>query len=130
MNELVVIRGSTEYFKYIKKHGNKLYEQGRNFEYATMKVLRKHGYYCIRKFGSKGFEDIVATKQGSLLFVQCKHSNFRTTTPEDDLASHYAKGLIDLAERYGGLAIFAGVKKRRMYFMKWEDGKWKTWTPK
>jgi len=142
LEAFVILSQSAKYYKWLKTHPKEvsLYRIGRAFEYATMKKLRSCGYYCKRSFGSKGVEDIVAVrgckeipsrrcpendiKEAVILFVQCKYSRFQDTTPEKfDL-----KGLIKLAEKYGGLAIFAGVRNRHMYFMIWNRG-WKEWNP-
>jgi len=137
----VVVNKSTKYYQWLKNHPQEisLYKIGRNFEYATMKKLRKHGFYCVRKFGSKGFEDIIAIRRteilsryneklsfGEVLFVQCKYSRYQDTFPKNfDL-----EGLIKLAEKYGALAIFAGVRKRRMYFAQYKPQKgWIEWNP-
>jgi len=119
---------SKEYFNWIKKHHkNTPYIKGRNFEYRCMQKLRKLGFYVVRKFGSKGHEDLVAFRNGLVLMVQCKWSSYGNTKPTQfDLL-----GLTVLAEQYGALAIFAGVRNRRMYFQVWRwtnrakaEGKW------
>lgn len=104
---------SVEYYNWLKKHHkNEPYIKGRNFEYSCMRKLRKHGYYVVRKFGSKGHEDLVAFKNGQVLMIQCKWSKSRDTKPNQfDL-----NGLIQLALKHGALAVFAGVRKHRMYF--------------
>jgi len=116
---------SKEYYDWLRKHHkNEPYIKGRNFEYSCMRKLRKHGYYVVRKFGSKGHEDLVAFKttyydepKTIVLMIQCKWSKNRNTKPTQfDLL-----GLIKLAERYGALAIFAGIRKHRMYFQKWNE---------
>lgn len=130
LKTVIIIAASTEYYDWLKKHHvkkpeNKLYVQGRNFEYAVMKKLREHGYYCVRKFGSIGFEDVAGYKWGQMLFVQCKHSKIRDTKPEQfDL-----EGLKQLARRFGAEAVFAGVRNHRMYFMIWNGRKWVEWKP-
>lgn len=112
---------STPYYKWIERnYKNKHYIQGRNFEYAVMRKLRKLGYYCARKFGSIGHEDVVACRNQTVLFIQCKHSKVRDTKPDQfDL-----KGLIQLAKTYGALAVFAGVKNHHMYFQCYKKGRW------
>ena len=125
LKAFVLTSYSTEYYKWLKNNKDKItpYILGRRFEYAVMKKLRSLNYYCVRKFGSKGFEDIGATKNPVL--VQCKWSRYRDTRPEDfDL-----KGLINLAKQFKGVAVFAGVRKHRMYFKIWKNGEWKEWTP-
>jgi len=131
LEAFVILSQSTKYYQWLKKHPKEVsfYRIGRAFEYATMNKLRKFGFYCIRKFGSKGFEDIIAIRNNrdfssQVLFVQCKYSRYQNTKPENfDL-----KGLIALAPKYGALAVFAGVRNRHTYFMVWNGG-WKEWTP-
>ena len=112
---------SNEYFEALKKYSkNQPYIQGRNFEYACMRKLRKLGYYVVRKFGSKGHEDLVAFRVNTVLMIQCKHSKVRDTKPTDfDL-----DGLIKLAKKYGAFAIFAGIRNHRMYFQVFKVGVW------
>ena len=132
MNEIleafVILSQSTKYYDWLKKHPQEvsLYRIGRAFEYATMKKLRKHGWYCVRKFGSKGFEDIVAYRHGVGIFVQCKYSRYQDTFPKQfDLS-----GLIKLAAKHGALPIFAGVRQHRMYFAVYKERKgWVEWKP-
>ena len=107
---------SVEYYRWLKKnHKNIPYIKGRNFEYRCMRKLRKLGFYVVRKFGSKGHEDLVAFRRGLVLMIQCKWSSSGNTKPTQfDL-----KGLIELAPKYGALPIFAGVRNGRMYFQHW-----------
>jgi Holliday junction resolvase len=126
LEAFVILSQSTKYYQWLKNHPEKVdfYRQGRSFEYATMRKLRQVGYFCMRSFGSKGANDILAVKNGTALFVQCKHSRYQNTKPENfDLTS-----LIKLAERFDGKAIFAGVRNRHMYFMVYNGG-WKEWKP-
>jgi len=112
---------SQEYFNWIKKHHKNVpYIKGRNFEYRVAKKLRKLGYYVVRKFGSKGHEDLVAFKNGFVLMIQCKWSSYGNTKPKQfDLL-----GLIQLALKYGAMPVFAGVQNHRMYFQVYtSDGK-------
>jgi len=114
------------YYNWIKTHPKDVerYRQGRVFEYATMKRLRSLGFYCIRKFGSIGAEDVVAVRGGRVLFCQCKHSKVQTTAPHMfDL-----ERLKALAKTYDAECLFAGVHNRKLYFMVWKNGKWQEWT--
>jgi len=119
---------SKEYYEWLKRNKPIVdpYRLGRAFEYRVMKRLRTLGYYCVRKFGSKGEEDIVAWKHLNFLFIQCKWSRERDTKPEN----YDLRGLIALVDTYGGYAVFAGVKKHRMYFAFWLDEKWVEAEPK
>jgi len=112
---------SKEYFAWIKKHHkNTSYIKGRNFEYRVMRKLRKVGFYVVRKFGSKGHEDLLAVRNGEVLFVQCKWARVLDTKP----SGYNLDGLIELVQKYGALAVFAGVRNRRMYFQAFVDGEW------
>lgn len=122
---------SVEYFKWLKKnYKNRNYIKGRNFEYRTMRKLRKLGYYCVRKFGSKGQEDIFASDGNTTLFVQCKWRSKSDSKPQQ----YRLIGLIELAKKYHGCAIFAGIRKRgkrrETYFMIFDDAtkRWCEWT--
>jgi len=123
INPINVIRAmSKAYYDALKKYSkNQPYIKGRNFEYRVMRRLRKMGYFVHRKFGSKGHEDLIAfNKRGDILLIQCKWSSYGETKPQ----RYDLKGLIKLAEKYGAFAIFAGVRKHRMYFKVWHYGRW------
>ena len=130
LEELSILRDMgtiNKYYAWLKANPEKvdLYRIGRAFEYATMRKLRSCGWYCVRKFGSKGFEDVAAMRFKQFALIQCKYSRYQNTSPEKfDL-----KGLIALAKRYGAEAVFAGVANRHLYFMSYKDGGWKTWNP-
>jgi hypothetical protein len=48
------------------------YAAGRRVEYAVIKELKKHGYFTSRGASSKGMADVIAIKEGQILFVSCK----------------------------------------------------------
>lgn len=48
------------------------YQQGANFERSVRENLTLFGYSSVRSAGSKSKVDIVAWKEGVLLFIQCK----------------------------------------------------------
>jgi Holliday junction resolvase len=48
------------------------YAQGRRFEYRCRDFLTERGWYVIRAPQSRGAADLVAIKDGTVLFVQCK----------------------------------------------------------
>lgn len=92
--------------------GNQNYRKGRSFEYRCMDKLRKQGWDCIRSYRSWGPADVRAFRDGVMLYVQCKWSVHGETQPD-----HYAlDSLIDMAAQFGGIPIFAGISKRRIYF--------------
>lgn len=51
---------------------NQNYQRGRAFEYAVMRDLKGRGYYCARAAGSHSKIDVLAVKEGVVLFIQCK----------------------------------------------------------
>lgn len=50
------------------------YQRGRALEHRVRTHLRAQGYEVLRTAGSKSKIDLVAIKQGQILFVQCKRS--------------------------------------------------------
>lgn len=121
--EIKIIAQSVKYYQWLKDHKKEvsMYEVGRRFEYAVMKKFRKHGFYCFRKFGSKGFEDCVAIRFGTVYFIQAKFSRYHDTkATQFDL-----EGLKKLAEQFGAIPTFAGVRSHKMYLMTWEKTEWK-----
>lgn len=88
------------------------YQIGRQFEYSTMSFLRKHGYYCIRSYGSKGVFDVIAVPpqintlrdypQGTLL-IQCKTNGYVPPAERERLS----------ACKYEGTAIIVYKDKNK-----------------
>ena len=88
------------------------YQIGRQFEYSTMSFLRKHGYYCIRSYGSKGMFDVIAVPpqintlrdypQGTLL-IQCKTNGYVPPAERERLS----------ACKYEGTAIIVYKDKNK-----------------
>ena len=102
-----------DYFDIVEKKSNQNYKKGRSFEYRCMDKLRKKGWDCIRSFMSWGPADVRAFRDGVMLYVQCKWSVHGETQPD-----HYAlDGLVDMAAQFGGIPVFAGISKRRIYFV-------------
>lgn len=75
------------------------YAKGRRFEYAVRDALVEDGYEILRSAGSKTKIDLVAIKQGELLFVQCKEDG--RCGPEE------RSKLIGLSRMVGALPIVA-----------------------
>ena len=87
------------------------YQIGRQFEYSTMSFLRKHGYYCIRSYGSKGMFDVIAVPPeintlidypAGTLLIQCKTNGYVPPAERARLA----------ACKYEGTAIIVYRDKR------------------
>jgi len=53
---------------------SKQYEKGRNFEYKVRDKLIKAGFDVTRSAGSHGIKDLVAIKNGSIYYIQCKYT--------------------------------------------------------
>lgn len=60
------------------------YTQGRRVEYAAIHDLMANGYAVIRAAGSKGPADIVAIKDGQVLFISVKRQ--RPPSPAERVA--------------------------------------------
>ena len=56
------------------------YSIGREVEYKVIEDLQKNGYYVQRAASSKGMADVIAVKDGEVLFVSCKRT--RADGPE------------------------------------------------
>lgn len=109
-NRLAMIK---DHFDIMNAKTNQNYKKGRSFEYRCMDKLRKKGWDCIRSYMSWGPADVRAFRDGVMLYVQCKWSVHGETQPD-----HYAlDGLVDMAAQFGGIPIFAGISKRRIYFV-------------
>ena len=77
-----------------------------------MSFLRKHGYYCIRSYGSKGMFDVIAVPpqintlrdypQGTLL-IQCKTNGYVPPAERERLS----------ACKYEGTAIIVYKDKNK-----------------
>lgn len=115
----------TGYFEAIKKINrgqNQAYRKGRRFEQYIVRLLRKHGWFAKRNFGSHGTkiggisyqDDGFAYRNGVALFWTAKWSGIGDTEPE-----HWPEleKVIALAEMYGGIPIFVGKRGRRVYFL-------------
>jgi len=128
---------SIEYFQNPKRQEwlrkNLPYIMGRSFEYQVMNYLRKRGWSVVRKFGSWGEEDLIATfprgeqngvRVVQVWYIQCKYSKQGETKPED-MPLEERRKFVEKARKHGGYAMFAGVGKPdtrpRLYFRFLED---------
>ena len=66
-----------------------------------MAFLRKHGYYCIRSYGSKGPFDVIAVppSKGSTLLIQAKYNGYVPKNELQELKKNQKKfyGLVTIA---------------------------------
>lgn len=92
----------------LKRTASSKYRRGRDFEYRTKKKLEDAGFLVVRAAGSKGPADLVAFKEGELLFVQCKIGDWHEVKAWNEL--------IELAESVGAKPIFAQGKNRKTMF--------------
>ena len=99
------------YKKSVTRKKNKAYQKGYRFELRVRNYYQKLGYYVIRKYASKGYEDLVCIKArrccenemlSSVLVVQCKNLQTQRNLPATE-----KKGLIQLAKWTGGKPILA-----------------------
>lgn len=75
------------------------YRLGRDFEYAVMKDMQRHGYIAIRSPASKSPADIYCIAKGSLAFIQCKRGGVIGVGEWNEF--------YDYAESVGALPIMA-----------------------
>ena len=93
---------------------NTAYKRGRNFEYRVKKHFEQRGYYVVRKYASKGFEDLIAIKEMSIptdsggietsevFLIQCKNLKVERPLKQKD-----KKGLKKLAKQCGAIPLLA-----------------------
>ena len=122
---------SLKYFAKVEEKTNKNYVRGRTFEYRVMAALRRYGWHCMRRFGSKAEHidgigkvptDLTAYKKGVYLIISCKYSILGPTAPVDDPDW---KALVTYAERFDAVPVFAGVNSDRHVYLVDLRG----WTP-
>lgn len=75
------------------------YARGRDLEHRVRTHLREEGYEVMRTAGSKSKVDLIAIKQGQILFVQCKRSGA--------LPPAEWNALWDLAQMVGAVPVLA-----------------------
>jgi Holliday junction resolvase len=112
------LQTSSKKIKRISK--NTAYKRGRAFEYRVKKHFERNGYYVVRKYASKGAEDLIAIKQAGtdlldyqrnqlqyvtmseVLLIQCKNLKVEKKLKRED-----AERLIKLARQVGGTPLLA-----------------------
>lgn len=87
------------------------YTRGRYFEYRCKTILEAQGYVVIRSPQSRGPADLVAMRDGEILFVQCK-------TGAGKLSADARAALIEMARQAGGKAMLARREGRGIV---WEE---------
>lgn len=94
------------------KKKNKAYQKGYRFELRVKKHFEQKGYYVVRKYASKGAEDLVAIKKSwtlinksvfsEVLLIQCKNLKVEKKLKRED-----AERLIKLAKQCGATPLLA-----------------------
>lgn len=111
---------------------NTAYKRGRQFEYRVKKHFERNGYYVVRKYASKGAEDLIAIKRAEVigedldgkfvpksdlydtvcsevLLIQCKNLKVEKKLKRED-----AVRLIKLAEQCGGTPLLASNQNHKL----------------
>lgn len=92
---------------------NTAYKRGRQFEYRVKKHFEKRGYYVVRKYASKGAEDLIAIKNVEMLDHTSKHLSevfliqCKNLKVEKKLSKKDANRLKILAKQVGGTPLLA-----------------------
>lgn len=98
---------------------NTAYKRGRAFEYRVKKHFEKNGYYVVRKYASKGAEDLIAIKKcwtlinksvvAEVLLIQCKNLKIEKKLKRED-----AERLIKLAKQCGATPMLASNQNHKL----------------
>ena len=122
------LRMQKDYFIKAEGKSNKNYKRGRDFEYRVMRLLRRRGWHCMRKFGSHDDiwkvdgekihvpVDVTAYKDGVYLIISCKYSIKGPTTYLDDPKRD---NLIEYCKQYGPkcIPVMACVNEQRHAYL-------------
>lgn len=102
------------------------YEVGRRVEYAVTANLRENGYRIQRAASSKGLADVIAMKQGQILFVSVKR-----TTPDGPADRARLIEVADWVAPFGVPLIALGPVSKLAYRRLTGVGPkdWVAWTP-
>jgi Holliday junction resolvase len=88
-----------------------LYRFGRAFEYRVRNELREMGYFVLRSPQSRSPLDLVAIRQGAVLFIQCKRGGALGVTEWNVLLA--------LARSVGAVPLLAECAARRGHILYW-----------
>lgn len=76
-----------------------------------MADLTERGYYCLRSAGSHSKIDVVAAKNGKVLFIQCKIGGVISTKDWNILYGLCREGLMPIvAENVRGKVVYMELK--------------------
>jgi len=97
----------TDFEEYVESKLSKgnWYKRGKEFEYRVRDYFKDQGYFVLRSPRSGGPIDLVAIKQGEVLFIQCKSSPY--------LRPKEVHTITTVAESVGASPIFAFKEKER-----------------
>lgn len=90
------------------------YRAGRALEYRAIEKLRKEGWLCIRSAASHSPIDIVAGKEGRVLFVQVKGARSRMPQSELEELRIWAEAFGAEAEVWQRLRAKHGFKRLKV----------------
>ena len=118
-HKLIDERKKNPNYKLKRISKNTAYKRGRAFEYRVKKHFEKLGYYVVRKYASKGAEDLIAIRGVDLrhnpitlsetLFIQCKNLKVEKKLKRED-----AERLIKLAKQCGGTPLLAFNRNHKL----------------
>jgi Holliday junction resolvase len=114
------------YKKTLTRKKNKAYQKGYRFELRVKKHFEQKGYYVVRKYASKGAEDLIAIKRAlithptdtkyyspveisEVLLIQCKNLKVEKKLKRED-----AVRLINLAKQCGGTPLLASNQNHKL----------------
>ncbi|MDF2736314.1 MAG: hypothetical protein K0S93_170 [Nitrososphaeraceae archaeon] len=111
------------YKKTLTRKKNKAYQKGYRFELRVKKHFERQGYYVVRKYASKGAEDLIAIKNieiwdddgkgvtqcSEVLLIQCKNLKVEKKLKRDD-----ALRLIALAKQCGGTPLLVSNQNHKL----------------
>lgn len=117
------------YKKRLTRKKNKAYQKGYRFELRVKKHFEKLGYYVVRKYASKGAEDLIAIKcmevvaddetswsdrktrmtVSEVLLIQCKNLKV-----ERKLTKDAKNNLICLAKQCGATPLLATNRNHKL----------------
>jgi Holliday junction resolvase len=103
------------------------YAQGRRVEWDVVHDLTENGYDCTRAASSKGAADVIASKPGQVLLVNCK----RTTPPGPDERRQLLRVAAHLPDLMVPLVALKPARQALSYRRLTGPGPrdWVAWTP-
>ncbi|MEM0372361.1 MAG: hypothetical protein QXO69_00750 [archaeon] len=78
------------------------YRKGYALEHRTKQLLERNGWLAVRSPASKSPMDILATKDGSTVLIQCKK-----TTTSNTMYINGLEGFVELAKKHKAMPLLA-----------------------